>query len=153
MGPSRFELESEDPQSPRMPGYPMAPFLYYSTHKYMYVFTPQKELKGHICFLSTCMEVNRGISLRLLLSHIVLQNYCFHHIHKIYHTLSYSIIHAYLLMVRIDDRWICYYLQSKVCTFTLSSVTQIPRGTRSGSMTMLTLGMVFSSQFQDLSLH
>ncbi len=26
MGPSRFELESEDPQSPRMPGYPMAPF-------------------------------------------------------------------------------------------------------------------------------
>ncbi len=29
MGPSRFELESEDPQSPRMPGYPMAPSPYY----------------------------------------------------------------------------------------------------------------------------
>jgi hypothetical protein len=29
MGPSRFELESEDPQSPRMPGYPMAPIPYY----------------------------------------------------------------------------------------------------------------------------
>lgn len=26
MGPPRFELGSEDPQSPRMPGYPMAPF-------------------------------------------------------------------------------------------------------------------------------
>lgn len=25
MGPPRFELESEDPQSPRMPGYPTIP--------------------------------------------------------------------------------------------------------------------------------
>ena len=28
MGPPRFELESEDPQSPRMPGYPTIPLHY-----------------------------------------------------------------------------------------------------------------------------
>ena len=29
MGPPRFERESEDPQSPRMPGYPTVPCVIY----------------------------------------------------------------------------------------------------------------------------
>lgn len=56
MGPSRFEHESEDPQSPRMPRLPYGPALYYSFIFHMYLIVREHNFGPHATGIINCFS-------------------------------------------------------------------------------------------------